>query len=135
MIIFSFYEIFLSVIYSVSFGGLLAILYEFFRILSFLPETISLIFRKTNFSNAGKIYLSNQTITQKIIFFLFFTLGTILLSYFALDGLIRLYVIAVSLATFYLVKKMAFYLLEGILYTLLSIILFPIARLWRKKHL
>ena len=135
MISFSFYEIFLSVIYSVSFGGLLAILYEFFRILSFLPETISLIFRKTNFSNAGKIYLSNQTITQKIIFILSFTLGTILLSYFALDGLIRLYVIAVSLATFYLVKKMAFYLLEGILYTFLSIILYPIARLWRKKHL
>ena len=135
MISFSFSEIFLSVIYSIFWGITLAFLYESARIISFLPETISLIFRKTNFSNAGKIYLSNQTITQKIIFFLSFTLGTILLSYFALDGLIRLYVIAVSLATFYLVKKMAFYLLEGILYTLLSIILFPIARLWRKKRL
>ena len=135
MISFSFGEIFLSVIYSIFWGITLAFLYESIRIISFLPETISLIFRKTKFLNDEKIYLSNQTIIQKILFFLSFTLGTILLSYFALDGLIRLYVIAVSLATFFLAKKMAFYLLEGILYTLLLIILYPIARLWRKKHL
>ena len=135
MISFSFSEIFLSVIYSIFFGLALAFLYEFTRIISFLPETIFLILRKSEFIDVRKIYLSNQTITQKILFFLCFTLGTILLSYFALDGLIRLYVIAVSLATFFLVKKMAFYLLEWILYTFLSIILCPIARLWRKKHL
>ena len=135
MIGFSFSEIFLSVIYSILFGITLAFLYEFARIISFLPETIFLIFRKSEFLNVRKIYLSNQTIIQKILFFLCFTLGTILLSYFALDGLIRVYVIAVSLATFFVVKKMTFYFLEWILYTLLSLILYPIAKLWRKKHL
>ena len=135
MISFSFGDIFLSVIYSSFFGIALAFLYESARIISFLPETISLILRKSEFINVRKIYLSNQTITQRILFFLCFTLGTILLSYFALDGLIRVYVIAVSLASFFLSKKMAFYLLEGILYTFLPIILYPIAKLWRKKHL
>lgn len=135
MIVFSFSEIFLSVIYSILFGIALAILYEFARIISFLPETIFLIFRKSEFSNVKKICSSDQTIAQKIFFYFCFTPGTILLSYFALDGLIRVYVIAVSIATFFLVKKMAFYLLEWILYTLLSIILYPFAKLWRKKHL
>ena len=135
MIIFSFYEIFLSVIYSVSFGGLLAILYEFFRTLTFLPETISMIFNRNSFSHVGKMYASEQTIAQKIFFFFCFTLGSILLSYYSLDGMVRMYLIILSITGFALVRKVAFYSLEWAIYTILSVCFYPLAKLWRKKRL
>ena len=105
MISFSVREIFSSVIYSILFGGLLAIFIEFSRIISFLPETISLLFNKTPFSNVKKFYAREPSIFQIISFFFLFTLGSILLSYFVLDGMVRIYVIILLLIGFFLVRK------------------------------
>ena len=135
MISFSVREIFSSVIYSILFGGLLAIFFEFSRIISFLPETISLLFHKIPFSNVKKFYARGLSIFQIIFFFFLFTMGSILLSYFVLDGMVRIYVIILSLIGFFLVRKWVFYVLVWIMYSFLSAILYPIAKLWRKKHL
>ena len=135
MIGFSFSEIFLSVIYSVVFGVILAFGYEFYRIILFLPETISLVFKKTKFQCAEKMYLSEQTVIQKAFLFFVFTLGVILLSYFALDGAVRIYVIILTLLSFLAVRRAAFYSLEWAIYTVLSVCFYPLAKLWRKKHL
>lgn len=135
MISFTFGEIFRSVIYSIIFGALLAVLYEFYRIISFLPETICLVFNKMPFSFLKEIYAKEQTITQIIFLFFLFTSGLILLSYFVLDGMVRIYVIILSLIGFTLVRKSVFYALGWVLYTSVSVILYPIAKLWRKKHL
>ena len=135
MISFSVCEIFSSVIYSILFGGLLAIFFEFSRIISFLPETIYLVFNKMPFSFIKEIYAKEQTITQIIFLFFLFTSGLILLSYFVLDGMVRIYVIILSLIGFTLVRKSVFYALGWILYTSVRVILYPIAKLWRKKHL
>ena len=135
MISFTFGEIFRSVIYSIIFGALLAVLYEFYRIISFLPETIYLVFNKMPFSFLKEIYAKEQTITQIIFLFFLFTSELILLSYFVLDGMVRIYVIILSLIGFTLIRKSVFYALGWVLYTTARVILYPIAKLWRKKHL
>ena len=135
MISFSVGEIFLSLIYSFLFGGMLAFFYEFIRVMSFLPDTISMIFNKTAFSSVINLYKKEHSVFMKILFFLLFTLGTVLLSYFALDGVVRVYVILLILAGVILLRKVAFYSLEWALFGLLSVILYPFAKIWSKKRL
>lgn len=135
MISFSVLEIFLSVIYAFLFGVLLAVFYELTRIMLLLPETISMIFNKMPFRDVGKLYETESSVLMKILFFLLFTIGAILLSYFALDGMVRGYALLLILIGFILMRKVAFYSLEWIIFNLLSVILYPFVKIWSKKHL
>ena len=134
MISFSIREIILSIIYSFLLGGLLAFFYEFTRVVLFLPDTIFMILKKTKFSDVKIMYEKVQSVFMKILFFFLFTLGSILLSYFVFDGVIRVYVVLLILSGVVLLRKVAFYSLEWVLYGILSIILYPISKIWTKKH-
>jgi hypothetical protein len=135
MISFTIKEIILSVIHSNLFGFFLAYIYEFCRVILFLPDTISMVFKKSSLSDVLSIYNIDRSIAVKLLFFFLYTTGTILLSYYTLDGMVRGYVVVLSLTAFLLARKAAFYSLQWVVYWLFTIVLYPFSKFWRKNRL
>ena len=62
-----------------------------------------------------------------------YTLGIILLSYSFLDGMLRVYMIALSLLCYKLALKVAFSLIDVLVFVMLRVILHPFTKFWRRN--
>lgn len=155
MISFTSGEILLSLLYSLVYGVLFFIFYTLIcllknevGLLKSLPESIiryDKILEKP-IKMRGRI-AKEQSPDVVAVSIIAFALGLVLLSYYALDGCVRIYLIIVSLTSFFAIKSLAFdkifILLTSIfgfliyLFTIaLRIIIFPFLRLFsffRKK--
>ncbi len=116
MITFTYKEIADSILYAILYGVSFAVFYSalvlvrsiFYSLPDIVKKTVKFdkIFPLPNFSHVGK-----STKTGKILSFispLLFCLGFCVLSYISLDGIIRIYMLILSSASFYL-AKIAFY--------------------------
>ena len=116
MITFGVSEIFASMLYACIYGFLFSSIYSFitalFSSFKFLPKKISNIFHKPRLFSSLKtdrtIIENNPCGTSIACFVIIFALGYVFLSYFALDGLIRLYMLVIAFASFYLSKFVFF---------------------------
>lgn len=116
MITFTYKEIADSILYAILYGVSYAVFYSalvlvrsiFYSLPDIVKKTVKFdkIFPLPDFSQVGK-----STKTGKILSFispLLFCLGFCVLSYISLDGIIRIYMLILSSASFYL-AKIAFY--------------------------
>ena len=105
-------EILYSVLYALVYGAGFALIYRFvsllFRMLKSIPSICSdALFSKDNFKfNNTFDYVKKQNVgaIYRFLSVIAFALGFILLSYLALDGEIRLYMLILSTASVYLVN-------------------------------
>lgn len=112
MISFTNPEIFLSIIYAVLYGGFFAFGYSVLLTVNSLIKSSSdimlgiLRFDKIFPLPRYKSLLNSQKHGPIIAFLsiVFFSVGFVLLSYLSLDGIIRLYMLVLSFASFYLLK-------------------------------
>ncbi len=126
MMTFSGQEILLSIVFSLAFGGLFAILFSLILILKEMCllslDTLkrTVIFDKIfPLPRLRKIKKSPKCGVILTVFFIFiFMLGFSLLSYFSLDGELRLYMLVLAFASFYL-SKFAFFEILGTIFVLL----------------
>ena len=133
MIYFTLSEIFSSVLASVIYGFIFALLHATIRRISLLPDTIYQIFKKCTFSD---FINSPQKFSGRFMIFLLVTtyaLGIILLSYSFLDGMLRVYMIALSLLCYKLTLKVAFSLIDVLVFVMLRVILHPFTKFWRRN--
>ncbi len=116
MIYFTAGEIFRSMLYGAIYGALCAFLFVLLTVSRLVIRDVALCFRQIfvykNIRDKIRLEASCDNVCQSsagVIFeIILFTLGFILLSYLALDGLIRGYMLAIVFASFYL-SKMAFF--------------------------
>ncbi len=114
MMYFSIAEIFLSLLYASIFGGGFFLFYIVVKVLkrevkkiSFLPGLLiryDKILEKPTI-NRGRINYSFDSMISAILAIIY-SLGFLLLSYYALDGCLRIYLLFVSLAAFLIPKKL-----------------------------
>lgn len=123
-------EIFNSVIYSIIYGFIFSAFYNLEKTLIsnakdiaeiprnaiYYDKVFSLLKQEKNYKfSIGKIFI--------FVSILLFTIGYVVLSYFALDGLIRFYVLFFSLISFYLSNILVFSKLGKLLYYTISFVL------------
>lgn len=131
MISFSLGEILGSVIYALAYGVVFSVAFSLCRlirgILFALPEiTIESIKYKKIFPLPNfKQYIDPKIIGPLFgfVWIIIFTLGFILISYFSLDGVIRIYMLLIAFASFYLSNFLFCDILNKILLFILNLIL------------
>lgn len=147
MMSFTMAEILLSILYALIFG----VGFSLFAVLMLIVREIVLVFGRmmemaVDFEKLLPLpTVKNMKINQApgrlitVLWVIFFSLGFCLLSYLSLDGEIRLYMLILAFASFYLSKfvffnifSRLFVFLFGLLFSFLSIILRVIILLLRK---
>lgn len=100
------HSIFFATIYGVLFAITSTIVSIMISLLSKLPEIIREVFVYDGLFSNPKFLLSKNTPTSFSTFasVLCFTLGFIILSYYSLDGEIRIYMFIISTASYYLAR-------------------------------
>ena len=151
MIAFSTYETIISVLYAALYGACFCILYSLMIIIRNIIN--SLVDLMENIVCYDKIFVLPKGIVSKndrnigasflFISIILYVIGIVLVSYAALDGIIRLYMIIISSALFFLLKFAFFNKFNKILFAifdyflsfvcvLMRIILFPAKFLYDK---
>ncbi len=153
MIWFSGIEIFLSLSSSVIYGAVFALFVCFFFLLSTLIKNgkkafVSALDPKSRRirSKQLEVYLKKElSATGKFFLILLYTLGYVLLSYYSLDGCVRIYTLLFSLLSLFVFKLLLsdsvlrlilllFNRLIVILALILSIFAYPFKKLYIKKY-
>ncbi len=151
MIAFSTYETIISVLYAVLYGACFCILYSLMIILRNIINSLVDLMR--NIVCYDKIYVMPKGIVSKndrnisasflLISVILYVIGIVLVSYAALDGIIRLYMIIISSALFFLLKNAFFSKLNRLFFVifdyfmalgciLMRIVLFPVKFFYNK---
>ncbi len=151
MIAFSTYETIISVLYAALYGACFCILYSLMIILRNIINSLVDLMR--NIVCYDKIFVLPKGIVSKndrnigapflFISVILYVIGIVLVSYAALDGIIRLYMIIISSALFFLLKNTFFSKLNKLFFVifdyfmsfgciLMRIILFPAKFLYNK---
>ena len=131
MIQFSVFEIFRACTLALIWGVLFAIFYSICKCIYILPENIVKICKNMPFRFC-ETHLGGVGI---LLYSLVFSFGILLTSYIALDGIIRAYMIALSLACFFVCKSSILKLTFLLSYYLCKLLLYPFVNFFRKKHL
>ena len=135
MITFTYAEIALSVIYAMLFGcvfaGVLSIICLLCDLVLKIPKMMKdiIVFEKILPAPSFDFLKSRRKDGGFIAFFsvILFTLGFLLLSYYTLDGIIRIYMLILSFAAFYLAKMTFLNVFERLLLFILTWVLKPFA--------
>ena len=135
MIHFTYQEIIFSIIVAILWGFFFAVLHSIGRIVSFLPDIMSAIIRNDKHNRVDDLYGKSLGCINTTVGFITYTIGLVIISYISLDGVIRLYIILLSVIMFILTKKLAFSCTYFLFYLPLRILLLPFTIYWRKKHI
>lgn len=147
---FSYSEIVHSVLYAVLYGGIYFSIFLFSRIafskIADLKKLLISLFVYPKITERSRCTEGLIKTSSLMTFFdiLIFGLGFILLSYFSLDGCIRIYMAVISCSVFFTLKKFLFFRLHSLflfiiycveypLIFILRIIILPFIHLIRKK--
>ena len=135
MIHFTYQEIIFSIFVAILWGVFFAFFYSFGRIVSFLPHIMSTIIKNDKHHSVVDLYGKSLGYINTTLSFITYTIGLIIISYISLDGVIRLYIILLSVIMFILTKKIVFYCTYYLFSLPLRILLLPFTIYWRKKHI
>ena len=143
MMHFTFSEILQSLFHSLIYGVIFYLIYKLIStVLTFFRTLPNIIYRILHFSKSQKVTsLINCSEKQKCcgtlvsVYFIIFTIGFLLLSYYSLDGIMRAYTLLISLSSFFLCKRLfdkifdsVFGFIFGAIFYCLGLILCPIRR-------
>ena len=130
MIQFDFLKILISCLAAILWGITYACVLSFLKAISILPDIFVSILRKEE-------YVKNETTCggfQIVACFISFTVGFILISYIALDGAIRAYMLVLSILSFWFIRKIAYKMFTKFFQCLLYIITLPFVKICTTKH-
>lgn len=134
MMSFSEREILLSVVYSMIYGVIFSSFYSFILVTSSMVKSIPIVLKKILvFDKLLPAPKTRSCITKssgKITAFLSviaFALGFSLLSYIALDGQIRIYMLVLSSASLYISNFVFFGIFEAVISSVFDIVIFVIS--------
>lgn len=146
MIVFDFSKVITSSFSALLYGAIFAFLYVFALLISSIIRLLfALILSPQICENATKrdellLRIKSPTLFLKMLSIFIFGIGFTLLSYLTLDGMIRFYMIALSVSAFLLAKQFFFQNASSFLLSIFSNITVRFAKLlssipkFRKKH-
>lgn len=133
MITFSLNSLFNSCVCAIIYGIVYSLFFAIIQTISVLPNFICRFSK--NATSSDRLQIMTKPCSGIVVFVavLFFFIGFTFLSYYTLDGLIRVYLLLISVLIFYVSNK-ALYSLVYFLFTLpLRFFLFPIRKIMERK--